>query len=180
MTKLQRLRQRLTVVIAVLLAVDLALGVYLLWPGGSSVKDHALESALQQEVRDKTREVAPLIGIENTLARSRTDLKTLYRDQLPNKYSQISDEIDKLARENGVSFPVLRYNADATELPDVDRVRLETTISADYSKIPRFINAMERDKQLLMVIDQISVNGQQQSGQVTLAIRFEAFLKKMA
>ncbi len=61
----------------------------------------------------------------------------------------------------------------------MDRVKLETTISADYSKIPRFINAMERDKQLLMVIDQISVNGQQ-SGQVTLSIRFEAFLKKMA
>jgi|SRR6266478_5215422 len=179
MTKLQQLRQRLTVVIAVLFVMDLALGVYLLWPGGWSARDHARESALQQEVREKTREVAPLRGIDGKLAQSRTDLSALYRNQLPSKYSQISDEIDKLARENGVSLPALSYKADSTELPDVDRVKLETTISADYSKIPRFINAMERDKQLLMVIDQISVNGQQ-SGQVTLSIRFEAFLKKMA
>jgi Tfp pilus assembly protein PilO len=179
MTKLQQLRQRLTVVIAVLFLVDLALGIYLLWPGGSSAKDHARESALQQEARDKTRQVAPLRGIDGKLAQSRTDLSTLYRNQLPSKYSQISDEIYKLASENGVSLPALSYKADSTELPDVDRVRLETTISADYSKIPRFINAMERDKQLLMVIDQISVNGQQ-SGQVTLSIRFEAFLKKPA
>ncbi len=87
MTKLQQLRQRLTVVIAVLFVMDLALGVYLLWPGGWSARDHARESALQQEVRDKTREVAPLRGIDGKLAQSRTDLNALYRNQLPSKAS---------------------------------------------------------------------------------------------
>ena len=177
MTKLQRLRQRLTIVIAVLLVADVALGIYLLWPGSSSANDHARELALQQQVREKTREVAPLKGIDGKLARARTDLSALYREQLPGKYSQISDEIDKLARENGVSFPMLRYTSENTDLPDVDRVKVDTTVSADYAKIPRFINAMERDKQLLMVIDEISVNGQQ-GGTVTLTIRFDAFLKK--
>ncbi|SRR5258708_2413461 len=179
MTKLQQVRQRLTIVIAVLLLVDAALAVYLLWPGSSIAQDHARELALQQQVREKTREVAPLRGGDDKLKRARTDLNTLYRDQLPAKYSQISDEIDKLARENGVSFPMLRYTAENTDLPDVDRVKVDTTVSADYTKIPRFINAMERDKQLLMVIDEISVNGQQ-GGTVTLTIRFDAFLKKTA
>ena len=182
MTVLQRLRQRLTILLGALAVVDIVLAVYLLWPGGpNSTALRANEQELMEEHRAKIREVAPLLGIDEKLAKLRNDLKGFYQEQLPGRYSQISEEIQKLAKENGISYPQLQYLGKITSLPDVERVTVDTTISADYSKIPRFINAMERDKHLLMIIDQISVSGQEdkqgQTGQVSLHIKFETYLK---
>jgi Tfp pilus assembly protein PilO len=175
MTSLGRLRKKFTFLLALLAVLDLALVVYLLWPGGAKAS-RTQEEALQQEYRSMTRDVAPLRGIDGKLLHSRDDLKRFYQEQLPGKYSQISDEIAKLAHDNGVSYANLSYTAGATELPDIQRISIGTTISADYAKIPRFINALERDKHLFFIIDKISVNGQQ-SGVVTMQFRFETYLK---
>jgi len=182
MTPLRRLRQKLTFLLGALAVVDIILAVYLLWPGGpNSVTLRAKERDLMEEHRAKTREVAPLLGIDEKLAKLRNDLKGFYQEQLPGRYSQISEEMQKLAKENGISYPQLQYSGKATDLPDVQRITVDTTIAADYSKIPRFINAMERDRHLLMIIDQISVSGQEDKqgtvGQVSLHIKFETYLK---
>jgi Tfp pilus assembly protein PilO len=176
MTKTQQLRRRLTILLAVLGLLDAALLVYLLAPRASGAHQRAQEEALQQEFRSKTREVAPLQGIEEKLVKSRTDLKSLYQEQLARDYSQISEEVYRLAKDNGVSYPSLMYKPEIADLPGVQRISINTTISADYAKIPRFINAMERDKHLLLVIDQISVK-EEQGGVVALQIRFEAYLR---
>jgi len=182
MTPLQRLRQKLTIFLSALALVDIVLTVYLLWPGGpNSAALRAKERDLMEEHKTRIREVAPLLGIDEKLAKLRHDLKGLYQEQLPGRYSQISEEIQRLAKENGISYPQLQYTGKATDLPGVERITVDTTISADYSRIPRFINAMERDKHLLMIIDQISVSGQEgqqgATGQVSLHIQFETYLK---
>ena len=51
-------------------------------------------------------------------------------------------------------------------------------MSGDYSKIPRFINALERDK-MLFLITQLSLNGQE-GGVVQVQIKFDTFLKETA
>ncbi len=175
MTNLGRLRRKFAFLLACLAVLDLVLAVYLLWPGGEKAS-RVQEESLQQDYRTMTREVAPLRGVDTKLLRSRGDLKRFYQEQLPSKYSQISDEIAKLAHENGVTYQNLSYTAAATELPDIQRISVSTTISADYAKIPHFINALERDKHLFFIIDKISVNGQQ-SGVVTMLVRFETYLK---
>src|SRR5260370_26842914 len=175
MTSLGRLRKKFTFLLAGLAALDLVLTVYLLWPGGAQAK-RTQEESLQQQYRSMSREVAPLRGIDDKLLHARGDIKRFYQEQLPSKYSQISEEILKLARDNGVSYSNMTYVAETTELPDIQRVKIATIISADYAKIPHFINALERDKRLLFIIEGISVNGQQ-GGVVTLQLRFEAYLK---
>jgi len=175
MTSLGRQRKKFIFVLGALGVVDLVLVVYLLWPGGASAAK-AQEESLQQQHRTMTREVAPLKGVDNKLQRSREDIKRFYQDQLPGRYSQISDQIMKLARDNGVNYLALSYASEPTELPDIQRVSIATTITADYAKIPHFINALERDQHLFLVIERVAVNGQQ-GGVVTMQLKFDAYLK---
>ena len=60
----------------------------------------------------------------------------------------------------------------------MQRIEVDTTVTSDYAKVARFINALEQDK-LLFVINQITLNGQE-GGQVSLQIKFETFLKGAA
>jgi hypothetical protein len=61
----------------------------------------------------------------------------------------------------------------------VQRVEIDTTVSGDYAKVARFINALEQEK-LFFVIRQITLNSAQESGTVTLQIKFGTFLKEAA
>lgn len=175
MTSLGQLRKNFTFVLAGLGAVNLVLVVYLLWPGGAAAAK-GQEELLQQKYRTMTHDVAPLRGVDNKLLRSREDIKRFYHDQLPSRYSQISEQIMKLARDNGVNYLALSYSEESTELPEIQRVGISTTITADYAKIPRFINALERDQHLFLIIDSAAVNGQQ-GGVVTMQLKFDAYLK---
>jgi Tfp pilus assembly protein PilO len=175
MTSLGRLRKKFTFLLAGLAVLDLALAIYLLWPGGAKAS-RAEEDTLQQDYRTETHEVAPLRGMDNKLLHSREDIRRFYQEELPSKYSQISDDITKLAHDNSITYASLSYASSATDLPDIQRITIGTTISADYAKIPRFINALERDRHLFLIIEKISVSGQQ-SGVVTMQFRFEAYLK---
>src|SRR5258708_24387461 len=121
MTSLGQLRKKLTFVLAGLGVVDLVLVVYLLWPGGASTAK-AQEESLQQQYRNMTHEVAPLRGVDNKLLRSRQDITRFYHDQRPSRYSKISDQIVRLARDNVVNHLAPSYSAVATELPLNPRV----------------------------------------------------------
>jgi hypothetical protein len=76
----------------------------------------------------------------------------------------------------------IRYNQDRNasneknELPDVQRINIETTVTGEYAKVARFINAMEQDR-FVFIIDQIALTSQE-SGVVSLQIKFETFLKE--
>lgn len=177
----QVIRKRFILVLGILGVVDLVLLVYLLWPGSSVASQTAMEQGLQQQYRALSREVAPLRGIDLKLLQTRTDIASLYRERIPSHSSQISQEVEKLVRDTGVSSQAIRYATEQSqkgELPDVQRIGVETSITGEYEKVARFINALEQDK-LFFVINQITLNSQE-GGQVTLQIKFETFLKQAA
>lgn len=168
------------VLIAILLVMDVALVAYLFWPGSSNqASRQAEEQQLRQDLAIKTQQVAPLIGIDRKLVGTRADIKKFYAERVPAHWSQISGELHKLEQANGISEQGFRFAPpEDTGLPDLQRVKIETTVSGDYGKIARFINALERDKSLF-VINQVSVTGQP-AGTVQLQIKFETFLKGAA
>jgi hypothetical protein len=182
MANLNMTRQRFTVALAVLGALDLALIVYLLMPGSSPSARLAQEKSLQEQVTALSREVKPLNGIGEKLAATRVDIKKFYEQKIPSEFSQISQHLDKLRQETGVSTQAIHYQEekntsnDKSELPDVRRISIDTTVTGEYEKVARFINAMEQDK-LVFIIDQISLNSQQ-GGVVSLQIKFQTFLKQ--
>jgi hypothetical protein len=176
----QRLQTRFVAVAAALSVISLALIIYLLWPGSSRSAQQQEKAGLEQQSLEFEREVAEW---ENSNPeRTRTDLKLLYT-QVPSRYSQISQRMEKLFQESGVNPSAsIKYSSDSsekTDLPDVQRIKVDTTVTGDYQKVARFINAMEQDP-LLFVIQKISLSNQTEGGGVALQISFETFLKGAA
>src|SRR5882672_1550488 len=182
MGNLAKLKQQFTLVLGVLGAVDLLLIIYLLLPGAGPGAKLAQEQNLEEQERTLVREVAPLENIDKTLAQTRLDVKKFYEQKVPSQFSQISQHLEKLMQETGVTRAGIRYNQDRNanneknELPDVQRINIETTVTGEYAKVARFINAMEQDK-FVFIIDQIALSSQE-SGVVSLQIKFETFLKQ--
>jgi hypothetical protein len=176
MGDLLTIRKRFVVGVTVLGAINLALLVYLLWPTPAQRSPEAL----QQQYKSLSREVE--LWKKSNPEKTRADLKQLYADNLPGRWSQISQQVDKLIRETGVTAQSIHYpteNAEKGALPDVQQVKIETTVTGDYSKVARFINALEQDK-LLFIIERISLSGQEGGAVVSLQITFDTFLKEKA
>jgi type IV pilus assembly protein PilO len=181
MRDLAQIKNRFLTLLGVLGAINLVLLAYLLWPGTSSASRRAKEESLQQQYRSLTREVAPLKDIDQKLVQTRGDINELYQDRIPNRWSVISSELEKLMKESGVTpaqsihYGTADKQQEKGDLPDVQRVNIDTSITGQYTNVARFINAMEQDK-LLFIIRQISLSGQE-GGTVTLQIKVETYLR---
>jgi len=172
-------RQPVILLLACLVAVNVALAGYLLWPGaGNQSTRTQQEEQLRQELRTRSHEVAPLRGMDQKLLKDRDDFQVFYRENIPSRWSQISERVEKLAQETGVAKQAISYAPESTELPNVQRVKINTTVAGDYFRIARFVNALERDK-MFFVIDQVALSGQKE-GTVAVQIRFETYLKETA
>jgi Tfp pilus assembly protein PilO len=183
MTNLAKIRQKFMLIVSILAVVDLLLVIYLLLPGSSQSGRTAEEKSLQNQLQTLSREVAPLQGIGDKLAQTRVDVKDLYRQNVPTEFSQISQHLEKLVQEAGVSTQGIHYKQDdargaeeKNNLPDVKKIDIETNVIGEYAKVARFINAMEQDK-YIFIIDQISLTSQE-SGVISLQIKFQTFLKE--
>src|SRR5579871_138472 len=182
MNHLEKTRKQFTTILAILSAVDLLLVIYLLLPASSPSARAAQEASLKDQKQTLTREVTPLIGIDKKLAQTRVNVKKFKEEKIPGQFSQISQQLEKLMKDAGVTNTGIRYgqdrngSAEKNELPDVQRVNIETTVTGEYAKVAKFINAMEQDR-LVFIIDQISLTSQE-GGVVSLQVKFETFLKE--
>jgi len=163
----------------VLGVVDLVLVGYLVW--SSQANKLAQEQALQQKAAALTREVAPLEGIDQKLAQTRVDVKKFYEEKVPSQVSEISQHLVKLAQDTGVTTQGFHYDqekpqADKADLPGIQRIAIDTTVSGEYSKVAGFINALERDR-FVFIITQIALTSAEGGG-VSLQIKFETFLRE--
>jgi Tfp pilus assembly protein PilO len=184
MDNLAKTQQKFTWILGILGVVDLLLIVYLLLPGSSPSAMAAQEKSLQEQANSLEREVTPLRGIDKKLAVTRVDVKKFYEQNVPSQYSQISQHLEKLMQEAGVTASQgIHYGEvksternDKNDLPDVQRIAIDTTVTGEYAKVARFINAMEQDK-FLFIIDEISL-GSHEGGVVSLQIKCETFLRQ--
>lgn len=180
MGDLERLGTRFVAIAAALSLISLGLIMYLLWPGSSRSAQQQEKAGLEQQYIKLNREVVEWES--SNPDKTRADLKLLYA-QVPSRYSQISERMQKLIQESGVSPSAsIKYSSDSsekTDLPDVQRIKVDTTVTGDYVKVAHFINAMEQDP-LLFVIQKVSLSNQTEGGGVALQISFETFLKGAA
>ena len=154
MGDLAQTQKRFILWLTVMAVLNVGFLVYLLWPGARGPQPEALQA-------------------QNTFSAS----------NLATRQSQISQEVEKLLRENGVTTQAIKYDFSKGSdknppPPGVQLVRVDTVITGDYPKIAKFVNAMEQSK-LLFIIDGISLSNQE-GGTVTLQISFDTFLKEAA
>jgi Tfp pilus assembly protein PilO len=176
MASVDQVRRRFVAAIVVLLVVDVAAFAFLFSPWGRSPVQRQDEyNHARAEWHQKLRDSQPLVGMPEKLKRAEKDADTLLRSRLPEQSSQVSNEIGKLATANHVKLEQATYETKDADLPGVERLLVKASLSADYLNLVRFINALEREK-MLMVIDSVKL-GEQQGGGVKVDLALEAFKK---
>ena len=175
-SKVRQTRQRLIIVLGVLLFVDLAAGVVLLSPVGHSRQDEI--QSLQSQLRAKMQQVQPLRGLDKKVVVAKEEIADFYRDRLPGQYSDISDRVGKMAAQSNIKIVQAKYSPQDIEASGLRPVLIEAGLSGDYVHIVKFINSLERDK-TLFIVNSVAL-GDAQGGTVKLQLKMETYLKSGA
>lgn len=176
MPTVPELRRKLTLAAAVLLALDLVAGLFLLSPLGRSRRAHQEDyDRLRVSLKSKMSESLPLRGMDQKLVQAETDLAAFYRDRFPAHASAIPEELGNLAGANGVRVTEVRYTSEAAGQAGLQRVSMDATLAGDYLQVAKFINALERDR-MFFVVDGVTLN-EQQGGFVRLQLKLQTYLK---
>jgi Tfp pilus assembly protein PilO len=179
MADIRDTRRKVVTALVVLLVIDLAAVGILVSPIGRHRTERQQQlRQLQTELQTKTREVAPLQGIDKKVQDAKQQVTSFMSNRLPTRYSEIADELGKTAQANNVQFTNVRYATEDTDLNDVKRVMLDATVAGNYKQVVKFINALERSK-VVFLVDSVTLNQeqqQQQPGFVRLTLRLETYM----
>lgn len=174
MPDLKRTRSWLTVAVAILAALDLiALAVLLTPIAGSADSRQQQMDQLWRAL--KSRESAPWRGLDKKIPEARTEIADFYRDRLPDTYSAISTNLDKLGIDSGVKVSGEKYEEKDAAIEGLQRVEIQADVSGGYLQLVKFINSLERNK-LFFMVDGLQL-ASEQSGNVKLQIRLETYLR---
>jgi hypothetical protein len=176
---LAKTRHQLKVAAISMLAVDLVAAVLFFSPlvGSNASRKEELQR-LTIEQRQKTREVEPLRGLDKKVVLAKNEIDQFYHERIPTRESVISDEMGKLASENGVKLGQVKYQTKEEEEVGLTPVFMEADCQGDYLHVVRFINALERNKTFFLV--NTVVLGDAQAGTVKLQMKVESYLRNGA
>ena len=180
MADIRSTRRKLVTAVVVLLVLDAIALAILLSPIGTQSSSRQLQVAqLQHDLQAKTAEVAPLQGIDKKVEEAKEQVNGFFATRLPSRYSQIADELIKLAADNHVQFATVHYTTEDTDIKNTSRVLMDGSVAGDYSNVVKFINALERSKTLFLV-DGITLGQESSSGPtaggVRLSIKVETYM----
>lgn len=160
--------------IAVLAVVDLVLLVQLFLAWNTLRADRPEELASQQtQLRTAQLQSMPLRNLPERIADSQDGAARFFDTRVAGADSGIVAELGSVSQKAGVRLGRVQY-ALAPALKDTSEVRIDATVSGDYTPVMRFINDLERDK-MFFVINGITLTGQQ-GGLVNLRLRMTTYL----
>jgi hypothetical protein len=174
MPDLKKTRNRLTIIVAVLVAVDVVAIAMLLTPLAGSEQSR-LQAMNQLWLNVKKRESAPWRGLDKKIPLAQNQIADFYRDRFPDTYSSISTSLDKIGSEAGARVSGEKFSQKDAEIEGLQRVEISSEVSGDYLQLVRFINGLERSK-LFFMVDDLEL-GNEQNGIVKLQIKMETYLR---
>lgn len=174
MPDLKRTRNRLTIVIATLVVIDIIAAVMLLTPFAGA--EHTRQGEMNQLwLSLKSRESAPWRGLDKKIPLAQREISEFYKERFPDTYSAISTNLDKVGAESGVRVGGEKYTEKDAGIEGLQRVEIVAAVSGDYLQLVRFVNSLERNK-LFFMVDDLAL-GSEQSGTVKLEIKLETYLR---
>ncbi len=161
-------------VISLLALVDLILLVQLFMAWHTLRADRPEELAAQQtQLRTAQLQAMPLRNLPTRIADSHDGAARFFDTRVAGADSGILAELGSVSQKSGVRLGRVQY-ALAPALKDTSEVRIDASVSGDYTPVMRFINDLERDK-MFFVINGITLTGQQ-GGLVNLRLRMTTYL----
>ncbi len=180
MANLRQARKRVYVILAILLAIDIACAAVLLTPvaGFGAAREQQFDS-VRRQVQTKMHIVIPPDQVQTRVDEARKQIDAFYDARLATGAAALSSELGKLATGSGVRLNSASYKQLDSDLPDLAHIRIDASITGDYLAAVKFINGVERDK-MFFIIDKVSLGEQQEAGQVRLGVSVETYLKGAA
>lgn len=193
-----RIRRMFLIPLAVLALFDIVLIVVLATrlTATTTAREHERDD-LELEKTKLEQALKPFQDIDKKLPAAKNDVRDFYGTRFPEYYSKLSDELNKLSQQEGIQLANIVYaTPDATVLsesrgthgpstPGTQPIRISTAISGDYTKIVKFINALERDQSVFFIVEKLGLSsagaGQpgQGAGAVSLQISLLTFMRKV-
>jgi hypothetical protein len=172
-------RRKLKIAIGAMLVADVIAAAVLFSPLVGSAGSRKLQlSQLRIELQRKTREVEPLRGMDKKIVLAKDQIGGFYKDRFAAKDSDLTNELGKLASENGIRIQQARYKEEDAESSGVIPVEIDGSFSGDYLQLVRFINTLERSK-LFFTVDSVDLAGES-AGPVKLQITMHSYLRSGA
>ena len=155
------------------LVIGLAVRLGFDWSAVSASSTDALASK-QVELKALNLQTAPLRGLEERVAQSRTQMQEFYAKRIPQNYSLIASRLGELEVKSGVRLSRVQY-AQGAPTGDLTEISMDVGVSGAYPQIMHFVNGLERD-QTFFVIRAMGLTGQQ-GGMVNLRLRLSTWLR---
>lgn len=181
MIDVRDVRTQLLLVVGVLLLLSLSAIALLLSPAGRSRGAREQEyERLRMEKIEKTRAAAPVQGMDKKIEAARAEETEFSRERLPGHYSTMSEQLSHIADEAGVKVSTVKYDErmDKTTPAGFEAVGITIQVQGSYAQDMRFINAVERQKMMLL-IDGVSFGGMQ-GDTLTVSVHLSTFLRSAA
>lgn len=132
----------------------------------------------QQQIRyvQLHAEMAHLQGLPQKVNEARDGAAHFSGSRIAPNYSTIAEQLGSAAVKNQVRLSNTRY-APSPAINGLTEVRIDASLSGDYTPMMHFINDLERDKNhVFFIIDGLTFTGQQ-GGLVNLRLRLSAYLQ---
>lgn len=176
MPDLRDTRRKVKIALTMMVLLDVAAVLVYFSPLiGSETRRQAHLHQLWQELQQKTREVAPLRGLDKKIPVAQKQIGDFYKQRFPAQDSDISDSLGKLANESGVKIGSFKYAMKDPEELGLQRVEIEADLDGGYLQLVRFINSLERSPTFFLV-DSVQLGGEQ-NGVVRLQMKMETYLR---
>jgi hypothetical protein len=161
--------------VAVLAIVNLVLLIQLVLAWNTLRRDGPEQLELRQtELRTVQLQAKPLQNLPRRVADSTKGANNFYEGRVPGADSAILAELGTLQQKSNVRLSRVQ-TAFAPALRDVTEVRMDASVSGDYTSVMKFINSLERDK-MFFVINGLTLSGQQ-GGLVNLRLKVTTYLR---
>ena len=176
MPDLGKSRRKLKIAIGAMLAADIvAVGILFSPLVGSAESRKTQLDQLRIELRKKTHDVEPLRGMDKKIVLAKDQIGEFYKGRFAAKDSELTNELGKLASENGIRIQQAHYKEEDPESSGIVPVEIDGSFSGDYLQLVRFINTLERSK-MFFEVDGVDLAGEG-AGPVKLGITIHSYLR---
>jgi Tfp pilus assembly protein PilO len=145
----------------------------------TATNTHAFDvlAVKQVQLKQMKLQMAPLMGLDQTVANTREQLKQFFDDRIPANYSAIESSMQSLEVKSGVRLSRVQYSQGKPD-QDLTPIIIDAAISGNYPSIMRFVNGIER-AQTFFIIQDMALAGEQ-NGLVNLRIHVITWLRPAA
>lgn len=167
-------------VLALLIGFNVVLGAKLLlaWHAIGSDQSNSYEQQHLTYVELQSQ-MGHLAGLPDKVEKARAGADQFYEQRIAPNYSTVLAELGTLTSKENVRLSRATY-VPSPAIDGLTEVRIEASLSGEYTPLMRFINDLERDKHhVFFIIDGLTFTGQQ-GGLVNLRLRLTTYLRSSA